>query len=108
MSDFATLFCLVYGQPSKRAFPVKIERGESVGVLQELVKEKKKPTLDHVPADALDLWQVSILQVDDEGLNDFVLDDSKMLRSTREISSVFEGDPLRGHIHIIVRVPGGK
>ena len=108
MSDFATLFCLVYGEPSVRAFPVKIKRGEFVAMLKDLVKEEHKPALDHVPANALDLWQVSIPEEDDEGLKDFVLEDSKMLRPMRKISSVFEGDPLEYHIHIIVRVPGGK
>ena len=108
MSDFATLFCLAYGEPSGRAFPVKIERGESVGVLKELFKEEKKPALDHIPADALDLWQVAIPEGDNEGFKNFVLEDSKKLCPMREISSMFGGDPPRGHIHIIVKVPRGK
>ena len=77
-------------------------------MLKELVKEKKRPTLDHLPADALDLWQASVPEEGDVGLRGFVLEDSKKLRSTWEVGSVFEGDPPKRHVHIMVKVPGGK
>ena len=72
-------------------------------MLKELVKEKRKPALDHLPADALDLWKVSTPEGDNEGLKNFVLEDYKILGSTWEIGSVFEGDPPKRHAHIISR-----
>ena len=93
MSDFVTFFGLVYGEPSRRAFPVKIERGESVGVLKKLVKEEKKPMLDHLPADTLDLWKVNIPVADDEATQNPDLSNAIMLRSVDEIAEHFDGPP---------------
>lgn len=103
MSDFVTLFCQFYGEPSERAFAVKIGRGESVSVLKKLIKEEKKNALKHLDADALDLWQVCIPWDDENGLKDFVLEDPKKLHPTWEIGSLFEGDPPKHHAHILVK-----
>ncbi len=37
-----------------------IAANKSVGSLKDAVKEKKKPEFDHVSADTLVLWKVSI------------------------------------------------
>lgn len=74
MTSFVSHSCLVYGEPSSGAFAVK---REFVSVLKRLIKDGKKPALGHLPADTLDLWQVSVPEENDEGLENFVLEDSK-------------------------------
>ena len=41
-------------------FPVKIAKEESVGAVKDAIKDKKKPDFDHIPADKLTLWKVSL------------------------------------------------
>jgi hypothetical protein len=41
-------------------FPVKIAKEESVGTLKKEIKKEKKPDFDHIPADKLILWKVSL------------------------------------------------
>jgi hypothetical protein len=54
------LNCLVHGDDPHNIFPVKIASTESVGTLKKAIKEEKKVTLEHIDADALKLWKVSI------------------------------------------------
>ncbi|KAF8326121.1 uncharacterized protein EI90DRAFT_2820492, partial [Cantharellus anzutake] len=58
------LNCWVLGDDASRVFPVEISNAKPVGALKEAIKDKKKVTLQHVDADALTLWNVSI-PVDD-------------------------------------------
>jgi hypothetical protein len=54
------LNCFVLGDDPNRVFPIKIDSTESVGTLKKVIKDKKKPDFDQVPADALKVWKVSI------------------------------------------------
>jgi hypothetical protein len=54
-----TLNCWVDGGDRGRVFLIKISSSETVSTLKDAIKDKKKPTFDHVPADSLDLWKVS-------------------------------------------------
>ena len=47
----------------ERVFPVKIDGTESVGTLKEVIKDKKKPAFDLVPADTLELFKVRKTQL---------------------------------------------
>ena len=95
------LNCLISDDDSNHVFPVKIARTESVGTLKEAIKDKKKPLFDHITADALTLWNVS-LAVDD-CLKDNV---SNVLRKEEALSPVQRlsalGEPEDEHVHIIV------
>jgi hypothetical protein len=55
------LNCIVLGDDPSHAFEIKIAPTESVSALREVIKDKKKPHFDHVPADSLKLWKVSEL-----------------------------------------------
>ena len=57
MTDFL-LNCFVLGDDEERVFPIKIPRNNNVGILKDLIKEKKAPHLNHVAASDLDLFQV--------------------------------------------------
>ena len=55
------LNCLVFGDDGNHIFLVKIAKSEIVCALREAIKSKKRPAFDHIPADALVLWKVSVL-----------------------------------------------
>ncbi|KAF9306730.1 hypothetical protein BG003_000948, partial [Podila horticola] len=60
MTDTLTLFCLVDGETTSKAFPVDISSTSTIGHLKKLIKAEKAPRFDDVAADELTLWQVSI------------------------------------------------
>ena len=115
------IFCCILG--SDRLFPVDITEDQTVGDLKEAIKKKKEPDLDHLPADALDLWKVSgslllpVLTIDlhqvsipedanlQNNMSKFVPVREEVLKSSYELSEVFVDPPARKHLHIIVRVP---
>jgi hypothetical protein len=61
MSDTLLLNCWVLGNDPKRVFTVKIGKKETVDDVKNVIKEEKKPELDHLAADSLQLWKVSEL-----------------------------------------------
>ena len=103
------LNCIVFGDDSRRIFPIEINGTKKVGDLKELMKDKKKPLFDHIPADALDLFNVNFL-VDgglDDKLKQFRPEDEidRLLSNTvKRLKGVF-GDPIDDHLHVIVVPP---
>ncbi|KAF8931043.1 hypothetical protein BGZ58_007849, partial [Dissophora ornata] len=105
-----TLFCLVDGLPSSRAFPVKTSFADSVSDLKDLIKAKHAPVFDDIPASQITLWRVSIAVVAArkheiitlDSLND---DAKEELVPTNDMSNVFETIPPKRTIHIIVQRP---
>ena len=101
------LNCLVLGDDPGRVFPVKIAASESVGILRKLIKDEKKPAFDHVPADALVLWKVSI-PVDENSMQSFSEHDfveQGSLPPMVELSKIFTRPPAKMHVHIVVKAP---
>jgi hypothetical protein len=84
-------------------------RTESVGTLKEVIKEKKKVALEHVDADALSLWQVSMAVGGDlkQKLRDMELKAGEVLSPVVRLSTVFLKHPAEGHLHVVVR-PGSS
>jgi hypothetical protein len=100
------LNCLVLGDDNpSHIFPVKIEKTALVGTLKEVIKDKKKPAFEHVDADTLVLWRVSIPVGGSFKQNlsklDFV--DEQSLSAVDELSEVFAESPVAKHVHVIVR-----
>jgi Crinkler effector protein N-terminal domain len=98
--------CLVLGDDLRHAFPVKIAPTESVGTLKELIKDKNKPTFDHVPAYALEVYHLSFL-VDDDKLNRFQPEhegDRHLSLPMKRLKGIF-GVPAEDHIHVLVERP---
>jgi hypothetical protein len=97
------------GDHPNRIFAVKIAPTETVGALKEAIKEKKEPALDHLSADALGLWNVSI-PVNNATLkenlesSDFAL--GTLLPPTEELSTLFPKVPEKDVLHIVVKVLG--
>ena len=78
-----------------------------MGILKEMIKEKKKPQFDDFAADTLVLWKVSILV--DENLKQNVIDlnllNKDALSPVDMLSDVFPVFPVRKHVQILVRSP---
>jgi len=101
------LNCFVQGDDRNQIFSVEIANNKSISALRDAIKEKKKPQLDHVTADSLHLWDVSIAD-DDDGFEEKV---SKVVREQTklspvdQLSDVFSGELVRKHVHIVVKSP---
>ena len=48
------------GDDWDHVFPVEIANTKSAGALKELIREKKQHTFQHLDANELKLWQVSV------------------------------------------------
>src|SRR4051812_45059226 len=104
-----SLNCWVLGEDTENVFPVKISRTETVGVLKDTIKDKKRPLFDHVTADSLVLWKLSIPATDFEQRAEHIarpkdieaLERSEKLKAVKKLSAYFESPPDE-YIHVIV------
>jgi hypothetical protein len=113
MSHTLELNCLVLGDDPSRVFTIEIGGTKKVSALKELIKDKKKPAFDHVPADTLDIFKVS-LPVDhglDAKVKRFRPEDERdhlLSNTVKRLKGVF-GNPVDDHLHVIVlRPPAGE
>jgi len=98
---------LVLGDDPRRIFSVKIAATESVSTLRKVIKDDKKPALDHVPVETLVLWKASI-PVDKSfkvNISKMDLIEEKLLSSLDRLSKVFTNAPEEGALQIIVKAP---
>jgi hypothetical protein len=103
------LNCLVHGDDPRNVFPVKITSTESVGTLKDAIKAVRKPTFDHLRADALKLWKVSIAVADGfkENAKQVEVKNEEALSPVDPLSNKFTDTPARNHVHImVIPVPG--
>ena len=100
-----TVFCLVYDDPLAEPFEVKIDGGETISALKDVIKEKQKPVFDHLPANYLRLWKVEI-PITDEGTSQIPeLNNKYKLGPAMRIDRVFPAEPREDHIHVIIGIP---
>ena len=107
MSSTLNLNCLVLGDDASRVFPVEIANSKTVGDLRKLIKEEKSHTFQHVDADTLVLWKVSVLvnRSLTQNLSNRTFADESPLLPVDELSEVFSDSPARRHLHIVVSAP---
>ena len=101
------LNCLVLGDDASHIFPIEIAESKTVGALRKAIKDEKEHAFQHVDADALLLWKVSI-PVDrsfTKNLSKLDFVDEGSLFPVEELSDVFSDSLTRKHLHIVVRVP---
>lgn len=101
------LYCLVHDDDASQVFQVIIPKTQNVYALKKAVKAEKKLALQHVDADALTLWKVSIPVNNSfkENVRKVELKDEETLSSVDRLYEIFS-DPLQGkHLHIIVKSP---
>ena len=101
------LNCLVLGEDHSHVFPVEISASKTVGALKDKIKEKKQHAFQHVDADALVLWSVSIPTDGtlEEELSKLELVDEGSLSPANRLSKEFSGIPREGHLHVVVKAP---
>jgi Crinkler effector protein N-terminal domain len=97
----------VLGEDHSHIFPVEISASKNVGALKDVIKEKKKHTFEHVDADALVLWSVSVPADEtlEEELSKLELVDEGSLSPVKDLAEIFFSGVVKQHIQIIVKVP---
>src|SRR5258705_41801 len=110
MSGTLDLNCLVLDDDASHIFPIEIAERKTVGALKDVIKVKKRPAFDHVPADTLILWKVSIPVNRNltENLSKLDFIDENSLLPVKKLSKIFSDQPEDEHLHIVVRVPPGE
>ena len=98
-----TLVCLVKGNLPANAFAVDINSGKLVSHLKGVIKAKKAPRFDDIPADELKLWKVEIPDDRDSELASPALDVE--LLATRDVGDYWTKKLPKRHIHVIVEPP---
>ena len=102
------LNCWVLGEDSTRIFPVEVDRDENVGGLKKAIKEEKKQAFDHIDADSLDVWNVSIPIDEDTNLQAQVkgmrLHEKKSLWPLKGLLRIFR-DLDQEALHVVVKSP---
>jgi hypothetical protein len=102
------LNCLVLGQDRSHVFRVSLPQTRYIEDLKKGIREKKKPEFDHVPADTLVIWRVSVrinsnLKRDVESLN--LVKEGSLYSPIDELGGIFSPEP--GHLHVVVQpLPG--
>lgn len=100
------LNCLVRDDDPGRIFQVKIAPTETVSALREVIKEKKRPSFDAIPADNLDLWKVSIAADSISAelpRRSFVKDEA--MDPLDPLSVIFPDVPTSRHLHVVIQRP---
>jgi hypothetical protein len=110
MATTVTLLCLVHGNSSEHAFPVRIDKTLLVGDLTKEIKKEKENDFHNIDADKLILWKVNIPQINTMAIQKLILKDDKgkgieKLWSASKISKFFSNQPADEHIHVIVESP---
>jgi hypothetical protein len=108
MSATISLNCWIVSKDPGRIFPVELQVTKTVGALKDdAIREKKRPELDHVPADTLILWKVSIPANEDleEKLEKLDLNSKHPLWPLMKLSSLFADHLVDDHLNIMVKVP---
>jgi Crinkler effector protein N-terminal domain len=108
MAATLQLNCWVLGDDVSKVFPIEIPSTKSVGILQKAIKNEKV-ALQHIDADSLTLWKVSIPQDRlQQSLANVDLTDATSLSSMDDLDDVFSDEPHRKHLHIVVKPPDGE
>ncbi|KAI0255340.1 hypothetical protein BJV78DRAFT_1350597 [Lactifluus subvellereus] len=99
-----TLHCWVHGGDPSVTFSVKVASTRTVEDLKAVIKEKRPLTFQHVDADTLLLWKVSLdLDVNlPSNLRNLVLV-GEPLSSWTKLSSVFSDQPTADCLHVVIQ-----
>ncbi|KAK3846355.1 MAG: hypothetical protein J3R72DRAFT_486623 [Linnemannia gamsii] len=100
-----TLFCLISGEHASRAFPVEVSSSKTVGALKDAIISKKPNAFEHIDANDLVLWRVSIPDDDDLSIPLDSVSEKKKLKATTKLSKVFDAELPEDTIHIVVERP---
>lgn len=105
MSTSIRLFCLVYGEPSSRAFEVEIERWKTISALKETIKEKIPDDLTGIAFNKLDLYKVEItVNKKDRRPQRPVFKDEDELSPMDKVGEEFP-EVVDQRVHVLIKIP---
>ncbi|KAI0290640.1 hypothetical protein B0F90DRAFT_1784429 [Multifurca ochricompacta] len=120
MATTLTLFCLAIDNqkdPIGNVFKVEVQSGGHVSDINDAIKVKKAPELDHLAADRLIVWTLSTLQRTNlpsstiSAAIEFPSDQNnrvgnvELLYPTTRLSRHWDHSPDDDYLHLIVQVP---
>jgi len=103
-----SLFCLVDGDSTSSAFPIKVSPDDSIGDLKKFIKAEIPDTFNGVDAKDLTLWRVSLPVIPANKHKPIAVSEIAFkteLDRTDDLNDVFEETPPKKTIHIIVQHP---
>ncbi|KAG0195319.1 hypothetical protein BGX28_001665, partial [Mortierella sp. GBA30] len=101
-----TLFCLVDGVATSKAFPVDIKSSKTIGDLKKLIKAEQSPDFDDIVANNLTLWRVSVPDVNQGfAITIDALDDKMELNNPRTRLSKLFPEGSDDDTYVIVQRP---
>lgn len=113
MTRTLELNCLDFNNDRKPSayqnFPIELSDECTVATLKEKIKEEIPCTLQHIPAEVLKLWSVSILgteEFSETQLREIQQPTHAPLLPEEILSDIFPNTPLDQHLHIVARHPG--
>jgi hypothetical protein len=103
-----SLFCVVQGEPTEKAFAVDIEKSKTVSHLRELIWEKTQETFKNLDAKDFTLWAVSVPIGDGTVQIDLAQVQKRRLLPRSKIASVITEDDLTNEgFYIVIEPPAG-
>jgi len=110
MSTTVRLVFWVFGDDCDRTTGVEIALDKDVGDLKKAIKEEKKNAFEHVDADALDLWKISVPFDEDfeQIVNALDLNTQRPLPGRRKLASLFSQKSADDCLDVVVKVPDGE
>jgi hypothetical protein len=107
------IWCILHGEVNSLSVP--FVGTQTVDQLKEAIKTAKRPRLDHIAANELNLYKINIAELDgkrrDERIEEELKkDDFHPLHETEELSETYgQGLPHgNGMVHILVMPPRGE
>ncbi|KAF9307970.1 hypothetical protein BG003_011799, partial [Podila horticola] len=103
-----TLFCLVDGDATSNAFPIRIPSNDTVDDLKNLIKARNNNAFSDIDADKLTLWRVSLPVVTANRNKPIILteiESTTVLDPTDEISDIFEDQLPKKTVNVIIQRP---
>lgn len=122
-SSFLKLLCYVKGKHYNHTFPVEIGKEKWVANLKKAINQEKRPDFNHITADSLVLWKVSIPHNPNltDNINNLSLVNNNgslqvsmahpnnehflSLSPVHKLSKVFSEPLIEEHVHLIVKMP---
>lgn len=102
--------CWVFGDDPDRCVFVKMPLNKNVADLKKAIKQEKMPALDHLPADKLQLYKVSVLFDEhfEEQVNTLNLTTEHRLSPRTKLHSLFLQQSGDDYLDLVVKVFDGK
>ena len=94
------------GDDASHIFSVEIPKSKTVSTLKDAIKVKKSHTFQHIDADILVLWKVSIAVNGNlaENFDPDIINDDPLL-PVDLLSDIFSSAPVPRQLHIVVQAP---